>query len=171
MLELYYNFFKKFCDTEKNEELEMDTDFLYLALSQENLEDIILTEKRNKWEAIRSRDCTDSFTANATGNFFPKTCCTAHEKHDKREPGLFKEEFRCSEMLCLCSETYCCYDQKINKYKFSSKGLNKRTLEDCGDGPMSKYRKVLEEPVNVTSINRGFRTMKHSVATNQQTKK
>ena len=26
MLELYYKFFKKFCDTEKYEELEMDTD-------------------------------------------------------------------------------------------------------------------------------------------------
>ena len=45
MLELYYNFFKKFCDTEKYEELEMDTDSLYLALSEENLEDIILPEK------------------------------------------------------------------------------------------------------------------------------
>ena len=58
-----------------------------------------------------------------------------------------------------------------NKYKFNSKGLNKRTLEDCGDGPMSKYRKVLEEAVNVTSTNRGFETMKHSVATYEQTKK
>ena len=150
MLELYYNFFKKFCDTEKYEELEMDTDSLYLALSEENLEDIILPEKRNEWEAIRSRDCTDSFTANATGNFFPRTCCSAHKKHDKREPGLFKEEFRCTEMLCLCSKTYCCYDRKGNKCKFTSKGLNKRTLEDCGDGPMTKYRKVLEEAVNVT---------------------
>ena len=75
-------------------------------------------------------------------------------------------------MLCLCSRTYCCYDRKSNKYKFSSKGLNKRTLEDCGDGPMSKYRKVLEEAVNVTSTNRGFRTMTHSVvATYEQTKK
>ena len=73
MLELYYIFFKKFCDTEKNEELEMDTDSLYLALSEENLEDIFLPEKRNEWEAIRSRDCTDSFTANATGNFFPRS--------------------------------------------------------------------------------------------------
>ena len=36
---------------------------------------------------------------------------------------------------------------------------------------MSKYRKVLEEEVNVTSTNRGFRTMKHSVATYKQTKK
>ena len=105
----------------------MDTDSLYLALSEVNLEDIILPEKRNEWEAIRSRYCTDSFTANATGNF-RRTCCSAHKKHDKREPGLFKEEFRCSEMLCLCSKTYCCYDRKCNKYKFSSKGLNKRTL-------------------------------------------
>ena len=105
MLELYYNFFKKFCDTEKYEELEMDTDSLYLALSEENLKDIILPEKRNEWEAIRSRYCTDSFTANATGNVFPRTCCTAHEKHDKREPRLFDEEFRSSEMLCLCSKT------------------------------------------------------------------
>ena len=54
----------------------------------------------------------------------------------------------------------------------SSKGLNKRILEDCGDGrPMPKYRKVLEEAVNVTSTNRGFQTRKHSVATYEQTKK
>ena len=100
MLEFYYNIFKKFCNTEKYEELEMDNDSLYLALSEKYLEDNILPEKRNEWEAIRSRDCTDSFTANTTGNFFPRTCCSAHKKHDKREPGLFKEEFRCSEMLC-----------------------------------------------------------------------
>ena len=154
--------FKKFCDTEKYEELELDTD---------SLEDIILPERKNEWEAIRFRYCTDSFTANATGNFFPRTCCSARKKHDKREPGLFKEEYRCCEMLCLCSKTYCCYDQKSNKCKFSSKGFKKRTLEDCGKGPMSKYRKVLEEAVNVTSTSRGFRTMTHSVATYEQTKK
>ena len=74
-------------------------------------------------------------------------------------------------MLCPCSKIYCCYDKHTNKYKFSSKGLNKRTLEDCGDGgPMSKYRKVLEESVNVTSTSRGFRTIQHSVATYEQTK-
>ena len=71
--------------------------------------------------------------------------CTAHKKSDKTEPGLFKEEFRCTGMLCLCSRTYCCYDQKSNKYKFRRKGLSRRTLEDCGDCPLSKYRKVLED--------------------------
>ena len=41
MLELYYNFFDKYCDLTKFEELEMDTDSLYLALSEHNLYDFI----------------------------------------------------------------------------------------------------------------------------------
>ena len=157
--------------TEKYEDLEIDTDSLYLALSQDKWEDVILPEKRAEWDNIRSKDYTDNFTANATDNFFPRTCCNVHKKHDKRETGLLKEEFRCAELLCSCSKTNCCYDQKSNKYNFSSKGLNKRTLEDCGDGAISKYRKVLQEAVNVTSTNRGFRTIQHSVATYEQTKK
>ena len=129
-------------------------------------------QKRAQWDQLRSKDCIDNFTANATVNFFPSTCCNVHKKHDKREPGLFKEEFRCEEMLCLCSKTYCCYDKQTNRHNFSSKGFNKRTLKECGDGgSMSKYRKMLEEAVNVTSTNRGFRTIQHSVATYEQTKK
>ena len=171
MLELYYNFFDKFCDVNKFEELEMDTDSLYLALAEENLYDCIQPDKRAAWEKMRESDCRDSFKADAKSNFFPRTCCSIHEKHDKREPGLFKEEFRCTEMLCLCSKTYCCYDNKSDKFKFSSKGLNKRVLEDSGDGPLAKYRRVLDEAINFTSTNRGFRTINHMVATYEQTKK
>ena len=109
---------------------------------------------------MRTEDCKNDFTANATDNFFPRTCCTKHIEDDKPEPNLFKEE-----MLCVCSKTYCCYDSNSNKYNFSSKGLNKRTLEDCGDGPMAKYRKVLDEFINIKSTNRSFRTVQHSVAT------
>ena len=82
MLELYYNFFKKFCDTDKYEELEMDTDSLYLALSKENLEDVILPLKRAEWDQLLSKDCTDNFTANATDNYFHKTCCNTQKKHN-----------------------------------------------------------------------------------------
>ena len=35
----------------------------------------------------------------SVANFFPRLCCVKHEQRDKREPGLFKEEFRCTEML------------------------------------------------------------------------
>ena len=68
-------------------------------------------------------------------------------------------------------KTYCCYDRKSNSYIFGSKGLNKGTLEDCGEGRMSKYRKVLDESVTVTPTNRKFRTFQHGVATYEQTKK
>ena len=99
----------------------MDTDSLYLALSEENREDVILPEKRAERNQRRPIDCTDSNTANSTDNFFPRSTCKAREKHDKREPGLIKEEFRCTEMLCWSSKTYCCYDRKNIRYKYSSK--------------------------------------------------
>ena len=139
MLELYYNFFERFCDVNKFEELEMDTDSLYMALSEKELCDCIREESKAEWGCLRTEDFKDDFTANATTNFFPRTCCTKHMNHDKRELGLFKEKFRCTEMLSLCSETSCCYGSNSNKYNFSSKGLNKRTLEDCGDGPIAKF--------------------------------
>ena len=82
---------------------------------------------------MRKIDCRESFKADAKSNSFPRTCCSVHKKHNKREPGLLKEEFKCTEMLCLCSKTYCCYDNKSDKIKFSSKCLNKRVLEDSGD--------------------------------------
>ena len=44
-------------------------------------------------------------------------------------------------------------------------------MEQSGDGPLEKYQRVLNEKVNVTSNNRGFRTNNHSVATYEQVKK
>ena len=49
--------------------------------------------------------------------------------------------------------------------KSAAKAEFERTLEDCGDGPMEKYRKVLNEFISVTSTNRSFRNVHHSAAT------
>ena len=170
-LELYYNLFTRLCDVNKFEELEMDTDSLYVALAEKELEDCIRPEMRAEWQRLRSNDCVDSFTADAVANFLSRTCCVKHKQHDKREHGLIKEEFRCTKMFCLCSKTYCCYDVHSNKLKFSSKGLNKRVLQQSGDGPLGKYRTVLNEKVNVTSNKRGFRANNNYVATYEQVKK
>ena len=89
MLELYYNFFTRFCDVNKLEDLEMERDSLYIALAEKELEDRIRLEMRTEWQKLRSNDCVDSFTADAL-QFFPRTCCVKHKQHDKREPGLFK---------------------------------------------------------------------------------
>ena len=103
ILELCYNFFKKFCDADKFEELEMDTSSLYLSLLEEIFINVFLPKKGDNWNAMRSGDCTENFSANATDNFFRRLCCNTHKKHKKREPGIFKEKFKCAETLCLCS--------------------------------------------------------------------
>ena len=170
MLELYYNFFKPLCDVNMYEEIEMDTDSLYLAIGSVDLEDCIKEECRQLWSDMRANDCDDNFEANPTTNFFPRTCCEKHAQHDKREPGLFKEEFRCTEMIALCSKTYICYDSHTKTTKLSSKGLNKNTLLE-GE-PMAKYRKTLEEQESTTSVNHGFRVVdSKNVQTYEQTKR
>ena len=126
MLELYYTFFTKFCDVNKFEELEMNTDSQYLALAEKEVADCMRPEMRVEWQRLRSNDCVDSFTGDAVVKFFSRTCCVKHKQHDKREPGLFKEEFRCTKIICLCSKTYCCCDVTSDKLKSSSKSLKKQ---------------------------------------------
>ena len=163
-LELYYNFFTRFCNVNKFEELEMDTDSLYLALAENEHEEFIRPEVRVEWQRLRSNGCVDSFTAGALANILLRTSFVKHKQHDKREPGFLKQEFRCTEMLCLCTKTYCCYHFTPNKPENSSEGLNKRVLELSGHGPLKKYRRVLNEKVNVTLNNRELRTNNQFVA-------
>ena len=63
MLELYYNFFDKSCDVTKFQELEMNTDSLYLALSEHDFFDCIRRAMKNEWNNLLSGDCTDEFSA------------------------------------------------------------------------------------------------------------
>ena len=152
------------------EGLELDTDSLYLALSEHDKYDCIQPARKKEWNSLQKRDCTDEISAKSTTIFFPCFCCTKQKKQNRREPGLFKELSRCKKMICLCCITYCCYDSQSNNFKSSGKGLNKRRSEDSGGGLMSKYRKKSDEVVKVTSTDRSFRTIQHAVATYEQTK-
>ena len=89
-LELYYTFLTKFCNVDKFEDLEVDTDSLYLAHAEKKLEDCTRPEMRAEWQRLRSNDCLDIFTADTVANFFHGTFCVKHKQHDKREPGLKK---------------------------------------------------------------------------------
>ena len=51
------------------EDLEMDTDSLYLALAHDNLNDCIRQSKKTEWKALREHNCDDSFKAVAVQNF------------------------------------------------------------------------------------------------------
>ena len=161
MLELVYNFFVKYCDRSMYEFIEMDTDSLYMALAADSIEKCIRPDMILQWQLIRAEDCEDDFTANSTCNFFPRECCERHTQHDKREPGLFKEEWRGHEMIALCSKTYCCFNRETQEVKFSSKGLNKNNLEES----LNKYRRTLETKENCSSFNTGFRCVNNGMAT------
>ena len=50
----------------------MDTDSLYIALAEKELEGCIRPETRAEWQRLRSIDCADSFTADAIANFSPE---------------------------------------------------------------------------------------------------
>ena len=71
MLELYYNFFTKLCVVNKFEELEMDTNSLYLALAKKELEGCIRPAMKADWQMLRSKICFDCFTAEAVAIFSP----------------------------------------------------------------------------------------------------
>ena len=62
MLEPYCNFFTKFCDVNNFEELELDTDLLYLALGEKKPDNCIRPELRAEWQGLPSKDCVSSFT-------------------------------------------------------------------------------------------------------------
>ena len=82
-----------------------------MALSEENLGNVIFPEKRDEWNALPSADSTIPQTLSVSMQqviYFSRACCNTQKKHDRKEPGLFEEEFRCTELLCLCTKTYCC---------------------------------------------------------------
>ena len=47
--------------------------------------------------------------------------------------------------------------------------FNEWMLENCGDTPVSKNRKMLDESVNIASRNRGFHKIQYAVAIYEQT--
>ena len=51
-LELYYNFSARFSDVNKFEELEMDTDSLYLPLAVKELEGCLRPEMKGEWQKL-----------------------------------------------------------------------------------------------------------------------
>ena len=129
------------------------------------------TRRENRVRTVAVERLRWQFHCWCIWEFFLRMGWDKHKKDDKGELGLSEEGFKRTEMLCICSKTYCCCDVASNKYKFSSKGLNKRVLKQGGEGPLDKHRRVLDEKILVTLTNRILCANKHTVATCQQVKK
>lgn len=151
MLQFYYDCIDYYVDRKDFEMLEMDTDGAYLALSGE-LRDIIKPHLKyqfleNEWK------------------WFGRTDTQANKLFDKRTAGLFKEEFRGREMVCLCSKMYFISGDKYDK--LSSKGINKNT----NDITIESFKNVLHTKEDTTATNRGFRMVNNRIVSYLQEKK
>ena len=115
MLSFYYDFLVIFIDKRDFKMCEMDTDSLYLALSECSLDEVIIPEKREAYFRERnlllpSESCDNPHhreqyvKAKTYGLlWFPQPCCEERRLLDKRTPGLFKIEWEGDEMTSLNS--------------------------------------------------------------------
>ena len=147
----------------------MNTDSLYLDLAEENLEDCILSENKSQKLQICRNDCIDDLIANAKKNFFRRTSCAVYKKHDN--PVYSKKNFNVLKCCACAVGRIADMIVKATNLNKAAKDSTKKTLEDTWDEPMPKYRRVLDEAVNIKSTNRGFKTSNHLVGTYEQTKK
>ena len=65
----------------------MDTDKLYLALTEKELDDCIRPERKAEWQRLRSNNCVDSFTADARAVFPPSILGKAQTTERRRTTG------------------------------------------------------------------------------------
>lgn len=116
MLQFYFDFLNVVLPFESFELLEMDTDSLYFALSEETIDEAVPTSRKTVFEKKK------------------KKFLVINEDEDRRTPGLFKLEWKGTGMICLCSKTYFAFststdsqgNEVVENVKLSSKGISKR---------------------------------------------
>lgn len=159
--------------------MEMDTDSAYMALSGP-IETIVRPQLRQDFwndygDWFPRPYCSDHKEAFITTQmstysggkkWTPSSCCEAVLKHDAREPGLFKCEFRGVGMVCLNSKTYYCWDDK-DEHKYSTKGLSKRT----NSFHKENFLDVLNSGKSMCGINKGFVVQRGTMSTYEQSRR
>ena len=155
LLRFCFEFMEAFLDKRKWQQLYMDTDSMYLAMSVDRLEETCLPHKRraffeqqDRWlpseccndqkelyvttmvelEMVASTYRENGAKATAILGWVPRReFCQRQHDHDQREPGLFKWEFQGRSMVSLCSKTYFCQpeDDKSGDTNNSCKGIQK----------------------------------------------
>ena len=131
----FWEFINKFLMAEKYELLYCDTDSLYLAISEDSLDECVKPHLMKEWEEEKYKFLT--FDDQTLVEFDGKQ--TTQKQYDKRTPGKFKPEFEGLGMVCLNSKVVHAWgeDEKGPKHKTSCKGSNKRQNLFCKTLPYS----------------------------------
>ena len=81
MLEFYYDCLNHYLIKNSFELTQTDTDSIYMAINQPDLDQYISEKYKNS--------CSDEFSP----PWFPRRCCAHHIALDHRRVGIFKKEF------------------------------------------------------------------------------
>ena len=153
MLELVFDFLLKYIDRRHFQILYMDTDSLYIAITGKCLEDLVRAELLEEYLTVKYQ-------------WLVRQGDPEWELIDKYTPGLFKVEFEGTDMVCLNSKTYFCFNADSGASKYSCKGVSKR----LNNITFSLYQTVMRTQQSVSGINRGFRVNGDQMWTYSQTR-
>jgi len=153
LLSFYYDFVDLYFDRMDFELVQCDTDSLYMAISDVNLDRLI---KPSMLESYKKD----------VSNWLPRSFPPEAALFDKREPGLFKVEWEGDKIVALNSKMYSVYNSSTNKSKFSCKGVSKKNFTH----PTDMYQDVLETKQTKQGANIGFRTKDSKILTYHQTR-
>ena len=99
----FWEFLDKYLVKEKYELLYCDTDSIYLAISEEMMDECIKPGLREQWMEEKNKFLSSSEETPVlfNGQMIP------FSQYDKRTPGKFKPEFIGTCQVCLNSKVYC----------------------------------------------------------------
>jgi hypothetical protein len=110
MLQFYYDFLDFYIDRSDFQLVQIDTDSAYIAISSENIEDLVKPDLIEHYELHKHK-------------WFGRKNTKENALFDKRTPGLFKVEYEGDGIIALGSKMYYCFGEKD---KVRSKGINQQ---------------------------------------------
>jgi hypothetical protein len=125
--------------------IQMDTDSMYLALSDTSFDKLVKPELMVEYQAKKQ-------------TWFGRKDTAENEMFDRRTPGLFKMEYSGTGIIALSSKMYYAFGEKD---KMSSKGLNKKQ----NDLTKERYLAALHGDSSQIFKNRGFRVKDNKMTT------
>ena len=164
MLIEFWELLDKYLVKEKYELMYCDTDSIYLAISEDTLDDCVKLGLEEEWNREREKfiASTDNRLVEFEGNQVP------FSQFDKRTPGKFKPEFKGDGMVCLNSKVVHAWGKNSEGKpisKTSTKGTQPRNLFG-----KDHFLSVLETHKPETVINAGFIKDNLCIKTYTQTK-
>ena len=179
MLKFIYEFLFYYFDKSDICLLNSDTDSIWIAVSNENFEELIKPNLRREyfenfhktWPSqsceIHRNEFVETRVRNGKWDMSDKPCCLAYNKKEERTPLLFKFEYISDFLYALNSKTYHsgCFDTNIPP-KVSTKGISKRHSKLLA----ADFNEVLESKKSKKGTNISFKSSDSNVYTYKQEK-